>query len=110
MEIEVDAGYRAAEAISAPIAVGTQVVFPGGCRLVGYSADGGAAAGGFAIFDGFDTTGQPVATVNVAANGSPIAWWGPGGIRLKRGATVQVTAALAGLVLYVIPGRRPGQG
>lgn len=90
-----------ARPIVCPSAVATQQVFNGRGLLMGYSVNGGAAAGTFSLYDGADTSGQLVGSVDVAIDGSAWPWFGDHGIYLERGLTVDVTAALGGLTVFV---------
>lgn len=72
----------------------TKLVVEGPCILVAiFAHETGAAAGALDVYDGRDTTGQLVASQNVASGGSVAIGPHQPGLLCRRGITLDVTTS-----------------
>lgn len=98
---------RPAQAVSLPVAAGTQQILAGGGVLLGWSIlnTDGAVANAVQLIDGNDAGGQTVAVLNLPVGGSSALSLAPAGIELARGLVIAQGSTLAGVV-YVLPHRK----
>lgn len=81
-------------------AAGRPLLWAGPGRLVGWSLTATGGAVEVTLRDSRDTTGDPVATIAIAAGGHAALWAGPGGVSFGEGLFADVTGAgtLAGAI------------
>lgn len=98
--VQADANLAAAADVNAAVAAAA------GLRLMGVSAReaaGEAAAASFAVVHGATAGGgTPVVVFELGQNASVQTWYGPGGIAVPNGLSLDVTAGTVDVILHYL--------
>ena len=102
-EIEIEVSERHVHYLCFDVNATHMILLGFGIKLFGWSVrnPSGSVAAVMDLYDGTDSTGVPVFTINLATAASDSKWFGPNGIQMNNALYANVTAGeVKGSVFY----------